>query len=267
MRNSRTLARLRNGEPVRICSLGHFIPSYVAHAARHGYDCIWLDLEHNAISTEEFRSLMPHFHMHDIDCMVRPKTRDRTSLYRYLEDGATGLLIPHVSTPELAQELVDAVKFPPLGDRGICGANLDSDYLGHPLSDYIEHAIQETFLVVQLETPTAIENAEKIASTPGVDGLFVGPGDLGIRVAHDATAMSVEAAIAHVAEIAAKTNKAWGLPVTADSIRTRRDQGAQLLAHGNDFLAMLQMLEQWSGEFTNALSPANNGTAKPAQQV
>ncbi|UUO09245.1 aldolase/citrate lyase family protein [Blastopirellula sp. J2-11] len=234
--------------------MGHFSASYVAHAARHGYDCIWLDLEHNAMSADDFRGLMPSFHLYDIDCMVRPKTGERTSLYRYLEDGATGLMAPHVSTPEVARELVDIVKFPPLGDRGLCGANMDSDYYGHKLDDYIDHANQETFLIVQLETPLAIKNAEQIAEIEGLDGMFVGPADLGIRISQDKSPMSVESAIDQVAKIAMKSGKAWGLPVSADLIRPMRAKGAQLLAHGNDFLAMLQMLEKWSGEFDEALS-------------
>ncbi|MFI4874024.1 MAG: HpcH/HpaI aldolase/citrate lyase family protein [Blastopirellula sp. JB062] len=239
---------------MRICSMGHFSPSYVAHAARHGYDCIWLDLEHNAMSTEEFRALIPCFHLYDIDCMVRPQTGERTSLYRYLEDGATGLLIPHVSSPQRASELVQSVKFPPIGDRGLCGANMDSDYYGHQLDDYVDHANRETFLFVQLETPAAIDNAEAISSINGIDGVFVGPGDLGLRIRLEKSSFNVEAAIDRVAAAAAKTGKAWGLPVTAEMIRPLRAKGAQLLAHGNDFLAMLQMLEKWSGEFDQALS-------------
>ena len=67
-------------------------------------------------------------HLHDIDMMVRPSTLEKTKLYRYLEDGAAGLMIPHVSDAEKARALVNAVKFPPLGDRGIDAAGLDSNF-------------------------------------------------------------------------------------------------------------------------------------------
>ena len=118
MRSSKTRARLRNNEVVRICALGHFIPSYIRHAAHFGFDCIWLDLEHRSMHEREVQALLAYFHLYDIDCMVRPPTLEKTRLYRYLEDGATGLMIPHVSTPEKAQMLADAVKFPPLGRPG-----------------------------------------------------------------------------------------------------------------------------------------------------
>ncbi len=179
MRKSKTLARLRNNQTVRMCCLGHFIPSFVKQAAHFGFDCIWLDLEHRYIDYANVMTLLAHSHLHDIDIMVRPPTLEKTGLYRYLEDGATGLMIPHVNTAEKAKMLVDAVKFPPLGDRGIDAAGLDADYL-LDVDGYLEAVNDETFLVVQIETPEAVANVDSIAAVPGVDGMFVGAGDLGI---------------------------------------------------------------------------------------
>src|SRR6056297_1638887 len=116
MRKSKTLSRIRNGDVVKMCALGHYIPAYVKHAAHFGFDCIWLDLEHRSMDAREVQSLMTFGHLFDIDIMVRVPTLEKTGLYRYLEDGATGIMVPHVSTAEKAQMLVDAVKFPPIGD-------------------------------------------------------------------------------------------------------------------------------------------------------
>ena len=82
MRKSKTLARIRNGEPVRICSLGHVIPAYIKYAAHHGFDCIWLDLEHRAMDQREVQALMAFFHKYDIDCMLRAPTLEKAKLYR-----------------------------------------------------------------------------------------------------------------------------------------------------------------------------------------
>ena len=114
MRKSKTLQKIRDGKVIKSCVLGHFIPAYVAHAAKAGYDCIWLDLEHRSIASRDVEYLLLASHHFDIDIMLRPPTLEKTGLYRYLEDGATGLMIPHVSTAEMAQRLVQAVKFPPL---------------------------------------------------------------------------------------------------------------------------------------------------------
>lgn len=80
------------------------------------------------MSEREVQTILALCHAADIDCMVRPPTLGRTKLYRYLEDGAAGFLVPLISTPELARDLVQAAKFPPIGNRGIDGAGLDADF-------------------------------------------------------------------------------------------------------------------------------------------
>ena len=250
MRQSKALARLRDQKMVRICALGHYIPSYVRHAAHFGYDCIWLDLEHRSLSEQEVAALLAFCHRFDIDCLLRPPTLEKTRLYRYLEDGASGLLIPHVSTAEKARMLVDAVKFPPLGDRGLDGAGLDSDYLLGGGEQYPQQANDETYLVVQIETLQAVENVDAIAAVAGVDGLFVGPGDLGLRLRHSDGSLSLEAAIEKVAAAAAKHGKAWGCPVRdVEDLQHRHAQGGRLLAHGGEFFALMKMLERCAGDF------------------
>jgi 2-keto-3-deoxy-L-rhamnonate aldolase RhmA len=253
VRKSKTLARLRAGDPVRLCALGHFIPAFIRHAAHFGYDCIWLDLEHRAMSDREVQALLAYFHLFDIDCMLRAPTLEKTRLYRYLEDGATGLMIPHVSTVDKARLLVDAVKFPPLGDRGLDGAGLDSDFLLAGGDDYIDEANRETFLVVQIETPQAVANIEEIAAVEGVDGLFIGPGDLGLRIKKTETELTLDAAVEKVAAAAKRHGKAWGCPAgSADRVKYLRDQGAQLIAHGGEFRAFMAALEQSSSELNDA---------------
>ncbi|MDA1049194.1 MAG: aldolase/citrate lyase family protein [Planctomycetota bacterium] len=249
MRKSKTLARLRASNPVRMCSLGHFIPAYIRHAAHYGYDCIWLDLEHRAMSDHEVQALLAYFHLFDIDCMLRAPTLEKTRLYRYLEDGATGLMIPHVSTADKARMLVDAVKFPPLGDRGLDGAGLDSDFFLAGGDDYTDEANRETFLVVQIETPQAVANVEEIASVDGVDGLFIGPGDLGLRIKKTETKLTLDAAVATVAAAAKRHGKAWGCPAgSGEQVKQLREQGAQLIAYGGDFRAFMAALKQSSSD-------------------
>lgn len=244
MHSSKTLKQLRAGEAVRICSLGHHIPAFVHHAAHYGFDCIWLDLEHRLIDDQEVAALLAHCILADIDCMLRPPTLEKTRLYRYLEDGATGLMIPHVSTPQKARMLVDAVKFPPLGDRGLDGAGLDADYLLGDTEEYVTAANQETFLVVQIETQEAIEKIDEIASIEGVDGMFVGTGDLGMRLRRTQSDMSVDDSLVKVAAAAERHGTAWGCPAPGvEQMKKLHGMGARLLAHGGDFMAFRNMLE------------------------
>lgn len=245
MRPSKTLAKLRNNQPVRMCALGHFIPAYVRHAAEYKFDCIWFDLEHRTMTDREVQSMLAFFHLFDIDCMLRAPTLEKTRLYRYLEDGAAGLMIPHVSTVEKARELVQATKFPPIGDRGLDGAGLDTDFLFQGGEGYTDRANRETFLVVQIETPEAVENAEGIAALEGIDGLFIGPADLTLRLKHQTGGgLTIEEATERVAAAAKKHGKAWGQPGFSPAhIKELRDQGAQLVNHGGDFGAFKNMLE------------------------
>ena len=250
MRQSKTLAKVRAGRPVRICSLGHFNPSYVRHAAHFGFDCIWLDLEHRRINDSDVQSLLAHFHLFDIDCMVRAPTLEKTGLYRYLEDGASGLMIPHVSTEQRARELAQAVKFPPIGDRGLDGAGLDSDYTYQGGEAFTEEANRETFLVVQIETPQAVENVDAIAAVEGVDALFIGPGDLGLRLRKTpGVDLTLDDAIKRVGDAASRHGKFWGLPAASvEYVQQYHDLGAQLVAYGGDFRFLMQMLERSAAE-------------------
>ena len=244
MRRSKTLARVRDGEVVRACVLGHYIPAFVCHAAQAGYDCIWLDLEHRLISSREVQALLAFSHLYDIDIMLRPPTLEKTGLYRYLEDGAAGLLIPHVSTVEKAKMLVDAVKFPPVGDRGIDNAGLDADFRMHSDDDYAAWANRETFLCVQIETPQAVRNVESIAALEGVDMIFVGPGDLGLRLRQSGE-MTLEQAWENVAAACKKHGIAFGGPAIApDELRRRKQQGAQLLVASSEFQSWSDGLRQ-----------------------
>lgn len=242
MRKSKTLAKIRAGETVKLCCLGHYVPGFIAIVARAGYDCIWLDLEHRCITEREIQAILSYCHLYDIDCMVRPATREKAALYRYLEDGATGLMIPHVNTVEEARDLVQSVKFPPIGDRGIDNAGLDSDFNLNPNNqEYAKLANSETFLNLQIETPTAVENCEEILAVDGVDIAFVGPGDLGLRLQQlgDEDGSQLEAAHVKVAAAAKKHGKAWGCPAWgADNIKHRQEQGGQLLANFGDFGAI-----------------------------
>lgn len=245
MRSSKTLARIRNNETVRMCCLGHFMPFFVKQAAHYGFDCIWLDLEHRNFTERDVQTLLVHSHLHDIDIMVRPSTTEKSRLYRYLEDGAAGLMIPHVNTVEKAKSLVDAVKYPPIGDRGLDGAGLDADYYLGDVDAFVKHANRETFLVVQIETIEALQNVDAIAALPGLDGLFVGPGDLNLRLKLDHGGNTLEAAYEQVAQACKRHGKAWGCPTGSPEILAqRRQQGGQLLNHGGDFGAIMEMLKR-----------------------
>ena len=256
MRKSKVLAKLRSGQFARICATGHFLPFFVRYAARYGYDGLWLDLEHRTMNDREVQSMIATCHYNDLDCMVRPPTVGRTHLYHYLEDGASGLMIPFVSTPEIARGVVEAVKFPPLGNRGVDGAGLDGDYgmsVWIPDTTYFEDANRETFVLAQIETIEAVENVEAIAAVPGIACVFIGPGDLGLRLRVSDSRMTIPAVVERVAAAAKQNGIAWGITAgSVEDIARYRKLGAQIVPWGGDF-ALANALKRCSEELDSIL--------------
>jgi 4-hydroxy-2-oxoheptanedioate aldolase len=158
-----------------MCALGHHLPFFIRYAAHFRFDVIWLDLEHRAMDQREIQSLLAFCRLADIDCVAPPPTLDRSRLYRYLEDGAAGFTFPLVSDAETARYLVNAVKFPSLGNRGLDGFGLDSDFgveAWRPGNTYTRDANEQTFIAVQSETLEPMGTVEQIAAVPGVDCFF-----------------------------------------------------------------------------------------------
>lgn len=256
MRPSKVLAKIRAGQVARICCTGSPIAFLPAIAAHFRYDGIWVDAEHRVWDQRDAESMLGRHHAVDIDCIWRPPFKEKNSLYRLLEDGAAGLMIPHVGSAEEARALVNAMKFPPLGDRGFCGGGRDASYwVGKP-ADYTEQANRETFLVAQIETPQALENIDTIAAVPGVDVLFLGPGDMSLRLnctpgVNDPVMLEVQKKIAAAAR---QHGKAWGRPVgAAADVRAIVDLGAQFVVHGGEFGALHSHFSQCAGDFDEVL--------------
>ncbi|MBI5692994.1 MAG: 4-hydroxy-2-oxovalerate aldolase [Verrucomicrobia bacterium] len=245
MRPSLIRSRLRQDQAARIVCLYYPTAMLPAHAAQAGFDAIWLDTEHSTWDRRELQRLIAHHHLANIDCIVRTGSRNAPELYHLLEDGATGLMIPHVNSAEDAAALARAVKFPPLGQRGLDGAGLDNNFYLAGTAGYPAAANAETFLIVQIETPEAVAAADAIAAVPGVDGLFIGPGDLSLRLGCplDWANPKMIAAEAAVAAAAARHGKAWGRPSgSAEDIAALAKKGARLIAHGSDFGAVMKMM-------------------------
>ena len=258
MRKSKVLNKIRSDRFARICGLGHVLPFFIRYAAHFKYDGIWLDLEHRAMNSREVQMLLALCQANDIDCMVRPPTLERTRLYRYLEDGATGFMIPFVSDAEIARHVVRSIKFPPEGNRGLDGAGQDADFgisAFSPDSTFTTDANRETFIAAQIETPEAVENVDEIAAVPGIDILFIGPADLGLRlsVTPEAERITLDQAIDKVSTAARQHDKAWGITSGSPELVTRyRQMGAQMVPWGSDFFLM-KVLESCSRELDEVL--------------
>jgi 4-hydroxy-2-oxoheptanedioate aldolase len=254
-RSSKLLAKIRTGQVARSCVTGSPLAYLPAMAAHHGYDAVWVDAEHRAWDPLQVREMFLRAHHAGIDCVFRPSNNDRTALSRYLEDGATALLIPMVNTAARARELVSATKFPPLGERGLDGSGLDAGFqVGKP-ADYVQRANQETALIVMIESPEGLLNIESIAAVDGVALVFIGPGDLSLRLGCTPSIADpkLRAAVEHVAKACAKHDKPWGYPVSSiEDARLVVEMGAQWINFGSEFSGVLKELESCTANWENA---------------
>ncbi|MDR2674064.1 MAG: hypothetical protein LBC18_04140 [Opitutaceae bacterium] len=247
--------RLRSGKVARVTTLCNPVAMLPAHAARAGFHAIWLDTEHNTWDPAELRHLIARHHLAGIDCVVRAASRLPRDLYHLLEDGATGIMAPFVNTAADARALVRALKFPPLGERGLDGAGFDNNYCARNAADYTRAANAEALLVAQIETPEALANVNDIAAA-GVDVLFIGPGDLSLRLGCplDWTIPAMRDAQNNVAAAARRHGAAWGRPCAdAADIAAAAALGAQYLAHGSDFNSLAAGIAACAKIFTDAL--------------
>lgn len=246
MRFSRVKAKLRRGEAALIVACHFADPSVYEMTSLLGFDGIWLDLEHHSTSLETAASLMRAARVGSSDIIARCARWESMRMGRILEAGAQGIMYPRCETAEEAAEVVRWAKFAPQGQRGIDGANPDNPYCSMPMPRYFELANEHTLLVVQLESPLALENADAIARVPGVDVLMLGPGDLSVLsgIPFQFDHPIIHDAYRRVADAASQAGKWWGTtsPSTEHS-QMLLDLGALFICHGVDILYLKQAWE------------------------
>ncbi len=157
--------------------------SYAAEVvAGSGFDWLLFDMEHSPCDLETVLGQLQSAAGYVVSPVVRPSSNDCVSIKRVLDIGAQTLLIPYVQSPAEAQSAVAATRYPPVGIRGVSALTRASRF--GRVSGYAVRAAEEICLLVQLETCAALEQLESIARVEGVDGLFIGPGDLAASLGH-----------------------------------------------------------------------------------
>lgn len=165
--------RLADGETLVGFSLGYAAPGIIELAGGE-WDWFWIDGQHGPFDYRAIAEAIRACEIVGVPAVVRVPGHDYSIIGPVLDACAPGLLIPMVDTPEDAERIVQATRFPPLGKRSFGGRRV-FDMRG---PGYYKTANDEVFVMAQIETVTALENCEAIAATEGIDALFVGPADL-----------------------------------------------------------------------------------------
>lgn len=218
-------------------------PTTVELIASVGYDFVALDAEHSPMSYETMENMLraADAATGGIETLVRVPDDDPTTLKRTLDLGPTGILVPMVETPEQAEAIVEATRYPPEGKRGL-GLGRASGY-GVTLKNHVDTVEDTLVRHVQLESERAIENAAAIAEVDRIDGVFVGPVDLSMSMDcfeewdDDAFLDAVDHAVeaAHDAGVGIGT-----LATSADQRESRLNWGVDYLVAGVDAIHLAE---------------------------
>ena len=181
-RPSRILALLRDGRIAVTLKLNLSDPRAVEIAGLCGADGVWLCTEHVPNDWQGLENQIRAARVHDMDSIVRVVRGSYSDYIRPLEADATGIMVPHVASAAEARQIVEWVRFHPVGKRALDGGNSDGRFCMLPLEEYLRHSNTERIVILQIESPEALENVESIAAVPGFDGLLFGPGDFSHRI-------------------------------------------------------------------------------------
>jgi len=235
------LLRARGSKPpvgTWIVSASPIVAEAVGHA---GFDWGVLDMEHAPLDLMTLVHLLQAVGNTKMVPVVRVPWNDTVMVKRVLDAGAETLLFPFIQNAEEAARAVAATRFPPDGVRGMAAMGRASRYGTTP--DFYKAANKQIGVVVQLESPQAITQLEAIAAVPGVDALFVGPGDLSGAMGHvgQLTHPAVMALMADAAQRARAIGKPIGSVGTTPEVVTRyRAAGYDFLAVASDLALLMR---------------------------
>lgn len=181
-RSSRILSMLGTQQNPVVLKINLSDPRVIEIAGLCGVDAVWLCTEHVPNDWIGLENQIRAARAHDIDTLVRVARGSYSDYIRPLEADATGIIVPHVSSAAEAREIVDRVRFHPLGRRALDGGNIDGQFCQLPLADYLKDGNSQRLVILQIESPEGLEQVEEIAAVPGFDGLLFGPGDFSHRL-------------------------------------------------------------------------------------
>jgi 4-hydroxy-2-oxoheptanedioate aldolase len=179
MRNA-VKAKLKAGDAVFGFRMDFTSPYIVEILGKTGFDFVYFDCEHGPMSEEACDEMIRAAELVGVTPLVRTPSIEPAAILRFLDSGAMGVIIPHCQNRQVAQSAVKAVKYPPVGNRGIGGRSLALS--GKSVSEYVRDANRETLLIVMIEDPEELNNLPEILSIDEIDVLFVGRLDLSVSL-------------------------------------------------------------------------------------
>jgi 2-keto-3-deoxy-L-rhamnonate aldolase RhmA len=197
-----------------------------------GFDWLFIDMEHNAMDIDIATQIAVTGQDAGITPIVRVPGFEHHLAARALDGGAQGIVFPHVDDAETAARLVSYCRYPPRGKRSMTGALPQLDFKGYPYGETAKMVNDATLIVIMLETPEAITNADKITNDLCMEmGI---PGEFMHKRVQDAYKTMIAACKAH-----GKVPGMGGI-YAPDQMKTYIDLGARMILSGSDFAFMMK---------------------------
>ncbi|CAG0970464.1 2-dehydro-3-deoxyglucarate aldolase [Anaerolineae bacterium] len=238
MRENVVRRKLKRGEAVFGMMITEFdspaVPIIMADA---GLDFFILDMEHGAFTLKSALTILQTARLAGITPLIRVPDGMYHVIAPVLDAGGLGIVVPRVETREVAERSIAAMHYPPLGVRGIYGGKANNDYHPVKLMDYTRAANEEMLAIIQIESKTAVERAEELLATPGLDGVLVGPWDMASSLGVDPSDPIIGEMTQHVLDVAKRNKVACGIHVGDPAVIK------QWQARGMTFLSCLGDLE------------------------
>lgn len=224
-------------------------PESVELLALAGFDFVVIDAEHGAVDTRTASTMIGLARGYGLAPFVRVAGTAPRDVQVPLDAGAAGLFVPQVDDAARARDAVQAIRFPPLGRRGVSTSGRAGRWGLEALGDYLRSGNDEVRLVVQVESVSALSAIVEIGGVAGVDAVFIGPTDLAV------SSRLGDGELAGLLATAERRCTGHGIPLgTAAS-----DDASELLDRGYDFLVLgadTTMLRQGAHALVRGVPPA-----------
>ena len=183
IRENLTKQKLRSGQPVYGVLSTSEDPQLAELFGLAGFDFYMLDAEHGLMAPSQVVNVVRVCESLNVTPLIRIGSKDPKAVLPYLDAGMMGIMMPGLETAEDVQMLVDAVKYPPLGKRGM-GITRASRYkvVGNEAVEFIIFSNEQTMVIPQFEDAKLAKNFEEIFAHPGVDAVVIGPRDLSLNM-------------------------------------------------------------------------------------
>ena len=206
--------RLKAGEVMVGGILGEIVrPSIVKYYEQAGFDFVYIEYEHVFFSPTDLADTVQAARDNGLPVIAKTPQLERAEVAKLLECGVVGIQLPRTESREELETLISYLKFPPNGTRAAAPGYGNSDtIIPEDHGAWLKEQDEETSLVVHIETKVGYERAEEIVSTPGVDMVYVGPGDFSVEMGHPGNQehADVRGPMEEILEICKQHNVPWG---------------------------------------------------------